>query len=164
MGNGWALYSDPERTPHPMKGPSFDPLYGFPNGRKERVMIATEEEMESAKLPLADRDFCAHLLLKYRACRADKAPWLWQCGHEKHEYLQCEYEDLLQKLWDPNMVTSYAQLVGGCVFESYPVTGVTRAEVKYAELFRFPATSLTVFHPFFNICCLEAKGCKAANL
>jgi hypothetical protein len=57
------------------------------------VMIATEEEMESAKLPLADRDFCAHLLLKYRACRADKAPWLWQCGHEKHEYLQCEYEE-----------------------------------------------------------------------
>jgi NADH dehydrogenase (ubiquinone) 1 beta subcomplex subunit 7 len=56
-------------------------------------MIATVEEMESAKLPLADRDFCAHLLLKYRACRADKAPWLWRCGHEKHEYLQCEYEE-----------------------------------------------------------------------
>jgi hypothetical protein len=36
MGNGWALYSDPEGTPHPMKEPSFDPLYGFSNGRKER--------------------------------------------------------------------------------------------------------------------------------
>jgi hypothetical protein len=36
MGNGWALYSDPEGTPHPMKEPSFDPLYGFASGRKER--------------------------------------------------------------------------------------------------------------------------------
>jgi hypothetical protein len=36
MGNAWALYSDPEGTPHPLQGPSFDPLYGFPNGRKER--------------------------------------------------------------------------------------------------------------------------------
>jgi hypothetical protein len=39
MGNGWALYSDPEGTPHPMKEPSFDPLYGFPNGRKERGTV-----------------------------------------------------------------------------------------------------------------------------
>jgi hypothetical protein len=39
MGNGWALYSDPEGTPHPMKEPSFDSLYGFPNGRKERGKV-----------------------------------------------------------------------------------------------------------------------------
>lgn len=57
------------------------------------VMIATEEEMQSAKLALEDRDYCAHILLKYRACRADKAPWYWRCAHEKHEYLQCEYEE-----------------------------------------------------------------------
>jgi NADH dehydrogenase (ubiquinone) 1 beta subcomplex subunit 7 len=56
-------------------------------------MIATEEEMQSAKLALEDRDYCAHILLKYRACRADKAPWYWRCAHEKHEYLQCEYEE-----------------------------------------------------------------------
>ncbi|XP_069692348.1 NADH dehydrogenase [ubiquinone] 1 beta subcomplex subunit 7 [Periplaneta americana] len=98
MGNAWALYADPEGTPHPLKGPSFDPLYGFPNGRKERVMIATQEEMESARLPLEDRDFCAHLLLKYRACRADRAPWLWQCEHQKHEYLHCEYEDYILRM------------------------------------------------------------------
>lgn len=36
MGNAWAAYTDPEGTPHPLKGPSFDPMYGFPNGRKER--------------------------------------------------------------------------------------------------------------------------------
>ena len=57
------------------------------------VMIATQEEMESAKLPLEDRDYCAHLLIKYRACRADKAPWLYKCEHEKHEYLNCQYQE-----------------------------------------------------------------------
>ncbi|PSN34255.1 NADH dehydrogenase [ubiquinone] 1 beta subcomplex subunit 7 [Blattella germanica] len=98
MGNAWALYSDPAHNPHPLKGPSFDPLYGFANGRKERVMIATEAEMESAKLPLEDRDYCAHLLIKYRACRADKAPWLYQCEHEKHVYLNCEYEDYIIRM------------------------------------------------------------------
>lgn len=36
MGNAWTAYTDPEGTPDPLKGPSFDPLYGFPNGRKER--------------------------------------------------------------------------------------------------------------------------------
>lgn len=37
MGNAWALYvSDPEGTPTADKPPSFDPMLGFPNGRKER--------------------------------------------------------------------------------------------------------------------------------
>ncbi|XP_067007993.1 NADH dehydrogenase [ubiquinone] 1 beta subcomplex subunit 7 [Anabrus simplex] len=99
MGNAWALYvSDPQGTPNPLKEPSFDPLYGFSSGRKERVMIATQEEMESAKLPLEDRDYCAHKLLKYRACRADVWPWLYKCHHEKHDYLHCEYEDYVLRM------------------------------------------------------------------
>lgn len=57
------------------------------------VMIATKEEMVSAKLPLADRDYCAHKLLEYRACRSDVFPFLYKCHHERHEYLTCEYEE-----------------------------------------------------------------------
>ncbi|KAJ8887914.1 hypothetical protein PR048_007398 [Dryococelus australis] len=91
VGNAWALYVHPDVTPHPLKESSFDPLYGFERGRKPRVMIATQEEMESAKLPLQDRGYCAHKLLEYKACRADVAPWLYKCGHKKHEYLHCEY-------------------------------------------------------------------------
>ncbi|XP_071453457.1 NADH dehydrogenase [ubiquinone] 1 beta subcomplex subunit 7 [Hetaerina americana] len=99
MGNAWALYvSDPEGTPTPLKESAFDPLYGFPNGRKERVMIATEEEMDSAKLPLDSRDYCAHLLLKYQSCRADVWPFAYKCAHEKHEYLTCEYEDYVIRM------------------------------------------------------------------
>ena len=56
-------------------------------------MIATEEEMKSAKLPLEDRDYCAHLLIKYKACKAKNWPWAVKCKHEKHEWDYCEYEE-----------------------------------------------------------------------
>nr|CAH7721460.1 unnamed protein product [Callosobruchus chinensis] len=56
-------------------------------------MIATEEEMRSAKIPLEDRDYCAHFLLKYRGCRKEYWPWVYKCHHEKHAYLNCKYDE-----------------------------------------------------------------------
>lgn len=56
-------------------------------------MIATEAEMESAKIDQEDRDYCAHLLIKYKACRSEVWPFVYQCHHERHEYQQCEYEE-----------------------------------------------------------------------
>uniref|UniRef100_T1H5N3 NADH dehydrogenase [ubiquinone] 1 beta subcomplex subunit 7 n=1 Tax=Megaselia scalaris TaxID=36166 RepID=T1H5N3_MEGSC len=94
MGNAYHC-TPPDVTPSPK--PSFDPNLGSP-ARKERVMIATEAEMVAAKLPLEDRDYCAHKLLKYRSCRADVFPWLYKCHHEKHEYLTCEYEDYILRM------------------------------------------------------------------
>lgn len=115
MGNGITLALRPEITPNPNLNESqFDPLTGFPNGRKERgmnffliqfpfvyhffilsfsVMIATEDEMVSAKLPLENRDYCAHLALKVLQCRKEVWPWAWKCQPEKHEYLNCQYEE-----------------------------------------------------------------------
>lgn len=98
MGNAYARASRPDVVPRGDVEPSFDATLGYPNGRKQRVMIATTEEMESAKLPLEDRDYCAHLLLNYRSCRADVYPFLYKCHHEKHEYLTCEYEDYMLRL------------------------------------------------------------------
>uniref|UniRef100_A0A182P3Q5 NADH dehydrogenase [ubiquinone] 1 beta subcomplex subunit 7 n=1 Tax=Anopheles epiroticus TaxID=199890 RepID=A0A182P3Q5_9DIPT len=99
MGNYVSLYlTNPKGTPLPLTEPSFDPNLGFPQGRKERVMIATEEEMEAAKLPLEARDYCAHKLIQYRACRSDVWPWAYKCAHEKHEYLNCEYDDYILRL------------------------------------------------------------------
>lgn len=99
MGNYFSLYmTNPEGTPKPLTEPSFDANMGFPNGRKQRVMIATEQEMEAAKLPLADRDYCAHKLIAYRACRADVWPWAYKCAHEKHDYLNCEYDDYINRM------------------------------------------------------------------
>lgn len=56
-------------------------------------MVATKEEMISAKIPLEDRDYCAHKLIQYKACRADVWPWAYKCTPEKHEYVHCQYEE-----------------------------------------------------------------------
>ncbi|XP_062552900.1 NADH dehydrogenase [ubiquinone] 1 beta subcomplex subunit 7-like [Armigeres subalbatus] len=99
MGNYISLYvTNPEGTPKPLTNSAFDANLGFPNGRKERVMIATEQEMEAAKLPLEARDYCAHKLLEYSACRTKVWPWAYKCAHEKHEYLTCEYEDYIIRM------------------------------------------------------------------
>ncbi|XP_013784584.1 NADH dehydrogenase [ubiquinone] 1 beta subcomplex subunit 7-like [Limulus polyphemus] len=99
MGQVFSANFMAEKTkPDHKNNPTFDPLYGFPNGRKERVMIATEEQMESAKLPLENRDYCAHLLLKHFACRADQFPFVYKCAHEKHQYLDCQHEDYILRM------------------------------------------------------------------
>ena len=97
MGNAIDRYRKPDIVPGPDVVPSFDPQLGFTN-RKPRVMIATEEQMRSAKLPLEDRDYCAHKLLEYRACRADTFPFVYKCHHEKHDYLNCEYDDYVLRM------------------------------------------------------------------
>lgn len=56
-------------------------------------MIATTEQLESAKIALEDRDYCAHLLLEYRGCRTRVWPFAYKCHHEKHNYLNCEYDE-----------------------------------------------------------------------
>lgn len=56
-------------------------------------MIATETEMESAKILQKDRDYCAHKLIAFRACRRDNYPFVVKCQHEKHDYLTCQHEE-----------------------------------------------------------------------
>ncbi|KAG5670342.1 hypothetical protein PVAND_000616 [Polypedilum vanderplanki] len=98
MGNGIALAHKPEVTPPPFCDIQFDPMMGFPEGRKERVMIATEEEMVAAKLPYEQRDYCAHLAIKLLQCRKEVWPWAYKCQPERHEYLTCEYEDYILRM------------------------------------------------------------------
>ncbi|KAG7153642.1 NADH dehydrogenase [ubiquinone] 1 beta subcomplex subunit 7-like [Homarus americanus] len=99
MGHVFSHYiGDPATTPDYTKEPTFDPLYGFSEGRKERVKLATKEQMESVQLPLDKRDYCAHLAIKHRACRERVWPFTYQCAHEKHEYLNCEYDDYVLRL------------------------------------------------------------------
>jgi len=101
MGNVFTIYPDFLKTPcRPCAydPPSFDPMLGFPNGRKERVMIASEEDMISAKIDLEDRDYCAHLLLNFMECQANAWPFPVKCAHEKHIYNTCEYEDYIMRM------------------------------------------------------------------
>ncbi|KAJ3655678.1 hypothetical protein Zmor_014799 [Zophobas morio] len=96
--SGFNLYFRPEVTPGPDEEPTFDPCLGFENGRKERVMVATEEQMRSAKIPPSERDYCAHHLLKFMACRKENWPWVVNCEHEKHVYATCKYDDYVIRM------------------------------------------------------------------
>jgi len=79
MGNNWGTFNvigahwgtsyhvpDPDGMKVPRPPPiTHDPLEGFPNGRKPRVMLATKAEMQSARIPLEHRDYCAHKLIAF---------------------------------------------------------------------------------------------------
>ncbi|XP_047986777.1 NADH dehydrogenase [ubiquinone] 1 beta subcomplex subunit 7 [Leguminivora glycinivorella] len=78
--------------------PTFDPQSGFTNERKQREMVAKEEDLVSARIPPKFRDYCAHHLLEYQVCRYDKMPMLYKCAHEKHNYLNCEQQDYVLRM------------------------------------------------------------------
>jgi len=99
MGNVYATYiKSPDTMPDFRGEATFDPLYGFPRGRQERQMIATEAEMEDASLQAVDRDYCAHHLIDFLKCRKQKFPWVVSCKHERHVYEQCQYEDYVLRM------------------------------------------------------------------
>ncbi|KXT19044.1 hypothetical protein AC579_8746 [Pseudocercospora musae] len=54
---------------------------------------ATRKEMSDAKLPLAYRDSCAHLLIPLNKCRFDNYYLSWRCMDERHGYEKCQYEE-----------------------------------------------------------------------
>jgi len=93
-------WTDPEFNPNIDEPATFPPNYGFPGERTERKMIATEDEMVKAKLPLKHRDYCAHYYISYLKCKRDAGRFmsLGACGHEKHEWEHCQYEDFVMRM------------------------------------------------------------------
>ncbi|XP_043289113.1 NADH dehydrogenase [ubiquinone] 1 beta subcomplex subunit 7 [Venturia canescens] len=99
MGNVFAGEKEEFKTKPEYNGtPQFDPLDGFPNGRKKRVMLATEEEMIAVKLPLSERDYCAHLAIKIEDCRYRNYPWVARCKADVHAWNDCQYEDFVLRM------------------------------------------------------------------
>lgn len=102
MGNAYnikhwvgTITDDPELRPGYESTPTFDPMFGFKNGRKERVMVATEAEMNAANLKPHERDFCAHYNIEWKRCMDREQPLLYRCNHEKHAWYTCKYEDFV---------------------------------------------------------------------
>jgi NADH dehydrogenase (ubiquinone) 1 beta subcomplex subunit 7 len=99
MGNMYTAYiSSPDTAPDIKAGPTFDPLYGFENGRKERHMKVTEEEMEAAGIEPEHRDYCAHFLIEFRKCRQEHFPWVVACKPQLHNWDNCQYEDFVLRM------------------------------------------------------------------
>ncbi|XP_026751282.1 NADH dehydrogenase [ubiquinone] 1 beta subcomplex subunit 7 [Galleria mellonella] len=78
--------------------PTFDHQAGFNYERKQREMVAKEEDLISARIPPANRDYCAHYLLEYHQCRYKNMPLLYKCAHEKHHYLNCQHQDYVLRM------------------------------------------------------------------
>ncbi|XP_046960772.1 NADH dehydrogenase [ubiquinone] 1 beta subcomplex subunit 7 [Vanessa cardui] len=78
--------------------PTFNHQDGFSFNRKQREMIAKEEDLVSARIPPKYRDYCSHYLLEYQVCRYKNMPMLYKCAHEKHDYLNCEHQDYMLRM------------------------------------------------------------------
>ncbi|CAH8464400.1 unnamed protein product [Schistosoma rodhaini] len=98
MGHALSTYKDPESMPDIFTGPVFDPVDGFPEGRKRREFILTEEEMIAAGLKPYERDYCAHLLLAFRKCGDEHVIPAFYCSDLKHKYHHCKESDLLHRM------------------------------------------------------------------
>lgn len=57
------------------------------------VMVATQEQMNLAMLPVEQRDYCAHHLLKLMKCKRDNFPNFLACKHERHDWDYCEHQE-----------------------------------------------------------------------
>ena len=62
-------YASPETAPRFDRPSTFDPVAGFPHGRKPREMKVTWEEMDQYGLTIGQRDYCAHLLIPLIKCQ-----------------------------------------------------------------------------------------------
>ncbi|ELK06768.1 NADH dehydrogenase [ubiquinone] 1 beta subcomplex subunit 7 [Pteropus alecto] len=89
--------SDSSGEPDPLRMPTFPPDYGF-QGRKEREMVATQQEMNDAQLVLQQRDYCAHYLIRLLKCKRDSFPNFLACKHEQHDWDYCEHLDYVMRM------------------------------------------------------------------
>ncbi|CAH1773501.1 unnamed protein product [Owenia fusiformis] len=98
MGHVISTYTNPDSMPRYQEPPTFDPLLGFPEGRKERVMQVTEEEMLAMNISKNQRDYCVHKLMEYKKCRNEKFPYVASCAHERHDWDLCVYDDFVLRM------------------------------------------------------------------
>jgi len=101
MGNVWVreFHEGPEVTPRQDSKPTFDPLLGFPNGRKPREMTVTEAEMDAVQLQPGERNYCAEYHIAAKVCYW-KYPWAlnYKCADEKHAVEHCLTDEYLLRM------------------------------------------------------------------
>ncbi|WJX21515.1 hypothetical protein P8452_10943 [Trifolium repens] len=88
-----------------------------------KKMIATQEEMVEARVPLAYRDQCAHLLIPLNKCRQAEFYLPWKCENERHSYEKALPPVLFLSFPNPPMLDSFLSvslceslLAWGCSF------------------------------------------------
>ncbi|KAL7545211.1 hypothetical protein ACHAWF_008562 [Thalassiosira exigua] len=56
------------------------------------------QAIKDARIPMAWRDTCSHLLLDLNKCRRGTFFSPNKCGHERHIYEECQYNAYLQRI------------------------------------------------------------------
>lgn len=69
----------------------YDPLFGFPRGRRLREVPLNYAEIESAQVPYENRNHCAHLWVKWNACERDYFPRVNRCKEFWDDHDDCMY-------------------------------------------------------------------------
>merc|ERR1719495_2464481 len=133
MGNTWVreLRDGSDVTPIQDSKPTFDPLLGFPNGRKPRVMTVTAEEMDAVQLQPFERNYCAEYHIAAKVCHW-KYPWFlnYKCAHERHEVDNCLRQDykLRMKEWERERRLRIRQKATGLQIENEGMGARTQIE------------------------------------
>ncbi|GAB0201727.1 NADH dehydrogenase [ubiquinone] 1 beta subcomplex subunit 7 [Grus americana] len=86
-----------DTEPDPLQMPSFPADLGLPN-RAPRVMVATAQQLAGGRVPLEQRDFCAHHLLRLLRCQRDAFPVPWDCRHLRHAWDACQHRDYVMRM------------------------------------------------------------------
>lgn len=109
-------------------------------------MQATQAELQSAKVDLAYRDFCAHLLIPLNECRKASFFLPWKCEHERHVYEKCQYKECAPPRHGPSSQTTTHQFIVApisprylCFFFSPKAFATARASGDAAWGFAPPA-------------------------
>eukprot|EP01018_Ginkgo_biloba_P031493 Gb_22852 [translate_table: standard] len=75
-----------------------------------KEMIATQQEMVEARVPLPYREQCAHLLIPLNKCRMKEYYLPWKCVDERHTYEKCEYELFMERVRKMEKIRKEAKL------------------------------------------------------
>uniref|UniRef100_A0A8C7K130 NADH dehydrogenase [ubiquinone] 1 beta subcomplex subunit 7 n=1 Tax=Oncorhynchus kisutch TaxID=8019 RepID=A0A8C7K130_ONCKI len=66
--------------------------------RGKREMVASQAQMNLAQVPVLQRDYCAHHLIKLMKCKRDNWPNFLACKHERHDWDYCEHQDYVMRM------------------------------------------------------------------
>ncbi|XP_061209753.1 NADH dehydrogenase [ubiquinone] 1 beta subcomplex subunit 7 [Neopsephotus bourkii] len=86
-----------DTEPDPLRMPTFPPELGMPE-RRPRTMVASAEVLAAARVPLEQRDFCAHHLVKLLRCKRDAFPAPWSCRDLQHGWEACQHHDYVMRM------------------------------------------------------------------
>ncbi|NXD46564.1 NDUB7 dehydrogenase, partial [Copsychus sechellarum] len=62
------------------------------------AMVASAAQLAQGRVPLEQRDFCGHHLLRLLRCHRDNFPVPWGCHELRHAWDSCQHEDYVMRM------------------------------------------------------------------